>query len=123
MDPVTLVVTALAAGASAGMTETASAAVKDAYAGLKTALAERFRGRPAAEVALAEHETSPATWQAPLTQYVTEVGVDDQLRELAQRLLAAADRAGSDRRVQVTADTIQGQQIGDRNTQTNTFGS
>jgi hypothetical protein len=122
VDPVTLVVTALAAGASAGMTETASAAVQQAYAGLKTALAERFRGRPAAEVALAEHETSPQTWHAPLTQYVTEIGIDDQLRELAQRLLAAAERAGSDRRVQVTADTIQGQQIGDRNAQTNAYG-
>ena len=35
MDPITLIVTALAAGAALGVQDTASAMVKDAYAGLK----------------------------------------------------------------------------------------
>ena len=41
MDPVTLVVTAVALGASAGMTETASSVIKDAYTGLKRLLTQR----------------------------------------------------------------------------------
>jgi hypothetical protein len=41
VDPVTLVVTAVALGASVGVTETASAAIKDAYAGLKRLLSHR----------------------------------------------------------------------------------
>jgi Spy/CpxP family protein refolding chaperone len=41
VDSVTLVVTAVALGASAGLTETASSAVKDAYAGLKGLLNHR----------------------------------------------------------------------------------
>ena len=41
MDPVTLVVTAVALGASAGVTDTTSTAIKDAYAGLKRLLSRR----------------------------------------------------------------------------------
>ena len=35
MDPITLIVTALAAGAATGITDATSSAVKDAYTGLK----------------------------------------------------------------------------------------
>ena len=41
VDPITSVVTAVALGASAGLTDTATQAVKDAYSGLKTLLARR----------------------------------------------------------------------------------
>jgi hypothetical protein len=41
VDPVTLVVTAVALGASAGLTESASSAIEDAYAGLKRLLSHR----------------------------------------------------------------------------------
>jgi hypothetical protein len=41
LGPVTLVVTAVALGASAGLTDTASSAIKDAYAGLKGLLSHR----------------------------------------------------------------------------------
>jgi len=89
VDPVSMVLTALAAGAGAGVKETASAAVKDAYGALREALAERFRGKASAEVALVEHASSPQTWQAPLAQYVEEIGVDERLLQLAQGLLQA----------------------------------
>jgi hypothetical protein len=48
MDPITLIVTALAAGAALGVTDTASAMVKDAYAGLKALVRKRLGGRPGA---------------------------------------------------------------------------
>lgn len=41
MDPITLVVTALALGASAGLKDTATEVVKDAYAALKTLIGKR----------------------------------------------------------------------------------
>ena len=60
MDPVTLIVTALAAGAASALQDGTSAAVKDAYARLKALVTRRFAGRAKAELVLAEHEASPA---------------------------------------------------------------
>lgn len=45
MDPVTLIVTALAAGAASALQDGTSAAVKDAYARLKVLVTRRFAGR------------------------------------------------------------------------------
>jgi hypothetical protein len=66
MDPITLIVSALAAGAAVGAQDTVSAMVKDAYAGLKALARKRLGGRPGAELVLARHEQAPETWQAPL---------------------------------------------------------
>ena len=44
MDPVSMIVTALAAGASAALKPTAEQAVKDAYAALKKVITSRFAG-------------------------------------------------------------------------------
>ena len=74
MDPITLIVTALAAGAALGLTETASAAVKDAYASLNALVRKRFTGRPEAELVLTKHETAPEVWRAPLTAELGEAG-------------------------------------------------
>ncbi|HUZ39247.1 MAG TPA: hypothetical protein VMV17_23235 [Streptosporangiaceae bacterium] len=66
MDPVTLIVTALAAGSASGLAETASAAVKDAYASLKALVTKRFAGRPAGGTLLAKHADAPRLWAAQL---------------------------------------------------------
>ena len=88
MDPITLILTALAAGVQA----TAGEAVKDAYAGLKTLLQRKFAGKPVAEVALAEHEKKPDIWKAPLTQGLqeTEADQDQEIIAAAQRLIQLA---------------------------------
>ena len=46
MDPITLIVAALAAGAAVGLKDTTSSAVRDAYAGLKAMVTKRW-GCPA----------------------------------------------------------------------------
>ena len=102
MDPITLIVTALAAGAALGITDTASSAIKDAYAALKTLVRKRLGGRPDAELVLAKHEQAPQTWRAPLMAELDEAGA----------------RAG---KYAVDARGAQGVQIGDRNTQHNVF--
>lgn len=63
MDPVTLIVTALAAGAALGLKDTASGVVKDAYASLKTLAKKRLADRRDGELVLARHEEAPEMWQ------------------------------------------------------------
>ena len=121
LDPITLIVTALAAGAALGVTDTASTAVKDAYAGLKALVRKRFVGRPDAELVLTKHEKAPDTWQAPLR---AEAGADRDrdLVAAAEALMSLVDRPGT-RAGKYTVDArgAQGVQIGDRNRQDNVF--
>ncbi len=52
MDPISLILAALAAGASSAMAEAASDTVKDAYRALTTAVRKRFASHPRSEVVL-----------------------------------------------------------------------
>jgi hypothetical protein len=125
MDPVTLIVTALAAGAASALQDGASAAVKDAYGRLRAAVRKRLGGRPDADLVLARHEAAPQTWQAPLAAQLSEAraGDDAGLTADAQALMELLDAAGSqDGKYRVVVSGSQGVQVGDRNTQTNTFG-
>ena len=97
MDPITLIVTALAAGAAMGITDSTSSAVKDAYARLRALVKKRLAGRPDAEVVLARHEKAPKSWQGPLMAELTEVAADRD-RDLvvaAQALMNLVDSAGA----------------------------
>jgi len=124
MDPVTLIVTALATGAATGLTESASAAVKDAYARLTALARKRLADRPDAELVLARHETSPETWQAPLAAVLAEAGAehDTDLVAAAQAFMILADNSGA-RAGKYTVDTrgAYGVQVGDHNRQHNVF--
>jgi hypothetical protein len=125
MDPVTLIVTALAAGAALGLKDTASAAVTDAYEWLKALTAKRLAGRTDGELMLARHAEAPAAWEASLTAELAAAGADRD-RDLvgaAQALMKLADEAGFRRgKYSVYACDSQGIQIGDHNVQHNTFG-
>jgi hypothetical protein len=125
MDPITLIVAALAAGAAAGLKDTASSAVADAYASLKALVSKRVANRPSAELALVKHETAPEIWQAPLAAELTEAGAGDEpgLVAAAQTLMRLLDEAGT-RAGKYTVDVrgAHGVQVGDHNIQHNTFG-
>jgi hypothetical protein len=124
MDPITLIVTALAAGAALGVRDTASATVKDAYAGLKALVKKRLGGGPGAELVVAKHEQVPETWQAPLMAELAEAGADGDrdLITAAQELLALVDAArGRPGKYTVDVRGAAGVQIGDRNRQDNVF--
>ena len=125
MDPVTLVVAALAAGAASALQDGASSAVKDAYARLKALVQRRFADRPKGELVLAEHQAAPQTWQAPLAAELSAAGADGDadLVAAAQALMNLVDEAGARAgKYAVTVRDSQGVQVGDHNTQTNTFG-
>lgn len=89
MDPISLVIAALAAGAIAATQETAGTAVKDAYQGLKGLIKKKFAGEPKAEMVLEEHETDPETYAAPLKKKLTEAAIDQdgEIVKSAQSLL------------------------------------
>jgi hypothetical protein len=124
MDPVTLIVTALAAGAASALQDGTAQAVKDAYARLTVLAKRRFAGRPKAELVLAEHEAAPRTWQAPLAAELSAAGADDDpdLAAAAQDLMSLVDEVGArSGKYMVTVRDSEGVQVGDHNTQTNTF--
>ena len=76
MDPISLILGALAAGVTASLQETAGQAVKDAYAGLKALLIRKFENKPAANTALEEHEKHPEVWEKPLERALKETNAD-----------------------------------------------
>ncbi len=89
MDPITLVVTAVALGASAGLKDTAAAAVKDAYAGLKALLTRRK-----IDVTGVERKPESDTKKDSLREDLVDLdgtpdGIDEALLDAARRLLTA----------------------------------
>ena len=83
MDPVTLIVTALVAGAAAGAKDTATAAIKDAYAAFKSLIKKRFTGNAAGELALEKHEKSPEAWTPALKEEIASAKLDEDGEVLA----------------------------------------
>jgi hypothetical protein len=124
MDPVSLIVAALAAGAVAGAENTATQAVKDAYGGLKAIIRRLVSGRASAETALERHEAQPQAWEGALTAELAEAdaGADPDAVVAAQQVMRLLDEAGSRAgKYVVHIEGGQGVQVGDLNTQTNTF--
>jgi hypothetical protein len=124
VDPVSLIVAALAAGAVAGAQNTATDAVKDAYTGLKELVRRRLSGRMASEKALAQHDDSPLQAREALEAELVAVGAGDDAAvvDAAQRLMALLDPTGTQTgKYVVDLRGAQGVQVGDHNTQTNTF--
>jgi hypothetical protein len=75
---------------------------------------------------LARHEADPQIWQAPLAAELTqaEAGEDTRLAAATQALMELVDTAGArSGKYAVTIFGARGAQVGDQNTQTNTFGS
>jgi hypothetical protein len=124
MEPVTLIATALAAGAALGVKETASSAMKDAYAGLKALAKKRLGGQPGAELVLAKYEEAPEVYRTSLISELTEAGADRDvdLVAAAQALMKMVDAAGARAgKYNVDVRGSQGVQIGDHNRQDNVF--
>ena len=125
MDPVTLIVAALAAGAGAGAKGVASDAVKDSYQTLKKLVGRRLAGRESGEAALRGHQAAPETAGDALHAELVEVYRPDRDQDLvvgARRLmdlLGAEDLSAG--KYQVAVEGAQGVQVGDQNVQTNTF--
>jgi hypothetical protein len=120
---VDVVVSALAAGAAAGVKDTATAAVKDAYAGLLAALRRRFgHARTEQLTAMAqEHAEDPQAGHDRLTAVLAtaDLASDDDVVTAARAVLAQLDSAGTHAgKYTVDARDAKGVQIGDGNSMT-----
>ena len=97
MDPISLIVTALATGAAAAVKDTAGQAVKDVYSSLKAALTQKLGSSPVAQEVVERHEESPEIWEKPLAAELEKAGVanDAEVIRLAEELMAKHDPAGA----------------------------
>jgi len=96
MDPVSIIVMALATGAGAALKPTAEDAVKGAYAGIKALIGSRY-GR-VEEVDSLEKDPASQNRQGVLKEELqkAEVGKDEELLRRAQELLDAVQTRDPD---------------------------
>ena len=128
MDPITLIVTALSTGASAGAAEAlkndAREAVKASHAKLTRLAKKRLAGQPDGEVALEQHGTAPQRWESVLADELAKAGAasDTGLISAAEALMELADQAHTRTgKYNVTVKNSKGVLIGDGNIQVNRF--
>jgi hypothetical protein len=89
MEPVTTAILgAIAAGATAGLTDTAKKAIGDAYAGLKALLKRKFGGSSKVVEAVEKLEDDPesAGWKETVGKEAAKAGANQD-----QELIAAAE--------------------------------
>lgn len=114
-EAIEVVVAALAAGGVAGVKDTASAAVKDGYAGLLGVVRRRFGHSKADELAA----ISPDERLLADALAGVQITPDDELVTAAQTVLAHLDPVGTQTgKYLVDARGAKGVQIGDHNTMT-----
>jgi hypothetical protein len=126
VEPITVILTALASGAAAAK-ETAGDALKDAYRGLKALIQRKFADKPEAALVLAKHAEKPAVWEAPLKEALTAAAADRDAAILtaAQQLMALIDpqQAALGKYTVHIAGNVQGVVQGDHAQVTMSFGS
>jgi RIP homotypic interaction motif len=127
MDPLSLIVAALVAGASAGAKDVVAGGVKDAYQALRSLLTRKLGTHEAAtagispDALLEAHARDVDTWQGPLTAAIIAAGADrdEEVLAAAKALLERTDPEGSVHgKYTVDARGAQGVQIGDHGTMT-----
>jgi hypothetical protein len=124
MEPISLILAALLAGAAKGVGKTAAKAVEDAYNGLRDALKRRLADKPAAQDAVEQYAAAPEDWQGNLELHLRQAKADqDQaVLDAASSLLRLTDPAGaSTGKYNVNLAGAQGVQLGDHNRQSNVF--
>jgi RIP homotypic interaction motif len=122
MDPVTLIVTALAAGGASALQDDAKAVL----ARLRGLAGKRLSACPAGQVVLAQHEQAPDAYAKSLEYEFAQSGAaaDPELISVAAELMRLLDASGAAAagKYNVTVHGSSGVQVGDNNTQVNHFG-
>lgn len=126
MDPISIIVAAVVAGAAAALKDTAGQAVKDAYRGFVGLLKRRIREHTDAEAAVDKAEQDSETARIELERVLQAAGVtaDDEVVRAAQQVLALADPEGAKTgKYQVTITGSKGVVVGDHANVHMTFGA
>lgn len=124
LDPVTLILTALAAGPELAVKHGGPMSATGADNTLKALVQRKLTDCPDGELALTRYAQEPQVWGALLAQALEQAGAgsDGNLVEAAQVVMRLADTAGSDAgKYSVEIEGGQSVQVGDRNTQVNQF--
>jgi hypothetical protein len=128
MEPISLILAALVAGATGGALDTlkdeAKEKAKVLYDKVRGLARRRVAGNAVAETALAQYQANPDVWQAPLADELGKAGAanDAELLEAAKALLVLIDQTGAKSgKYNVTIKDSRGVQVGDHGFQINTF--
>lgn len=91
MDPITMIVLALAAGAAAGIKPTAEQAIKDAYAGVKALIQRKYA---AVDLTPLERKPESEAKRESVREDLTDTGAgeDQELLESVNELLVALEK-------------------------------
>ena len=122
MEPLTIILAVLAAGAS-GL---ADAAAQDLYDKLKLMVVKKFNGKPEAELALAKYQEKPEIWAEPLKAELIETKVvqDDEILRVAKELMKVVKpQQASVGKFNVQAKKIKGLAQGDNQEVQMNFGN
>lgn len=129
MDPVaTAIIVALSAGAIGGLTEASKTAITDAYTTLTSLLHKKFGGKSDVVQAVTQLEAKPESTsrQGTLQEELLTVNADhdQELLAAAQHVLALIQpqQAGVGKFTIQNNAPVQGQNVGDHNTNTQQFG-
>jgi len=99
MDPVSIVVAAFAAGAAAGVKDTAAEAIKDAYFGLKHLISQRY---PDVSTSGLERRPDSKAQQSALAESLTDAGAGEDNDVLAAATALVEAIVAHDRTVYAT---------------------
>lgn len=130
MDPISTVIAALTAGAVAAGKDTAQTAVKDAYEGLKTLIKHWFAAQGKKEdsdiIDKCDKKLDSKAFQELLREELASLKIEQepQIIQKSQELLKQTETQDSPTTSKYNAvfqGEVKGAQIGDGNTQTNTF--
>ncbi|MDJ0601578.1 MAG: hypothetical protein QNJ37_22375 [Crocosphaera sp.] len=126
MEPISLIMMALVAGATAAAKDTAGKAVKDAYEALKTLIKRKFDGDSLAQAMVDAKPEEIQQAEGLLKGKISDADVDkdEEIIKVAQELLKQAkpDESATGKFNVEFKGEVKGAQIGDRNVQQNKFG-
>jgi len=116
MDPISLILAALSAGAIAATKDIAGTAVKDAYQGLKTLIKKKFEGDVLGQAMVDAKAEEIKQAEGLLKDKITQAGVDQdqEIIKVAQDLLdKIKDQPGGQQIInQTQTNTMSGNTVG-----------
>ena len=116
MEPVSLIVTALTAGAVAAAKDTAEKGVKDTYQGLKTLIKRKFANDPLAQAMVEAKPEDIKKAEGLLKDKITKAGADQdqEIIKVAQDLLDQVKEQPGGQEIinQTQTNTVSGVTVG-----------
>lgn len=122
MEPISLILTALVAGATAAVKDTAGKAVKDSYDGLKALIKKKFEGDALAQAMVEAKPEEIKQAEVLLKSKITAVGIDkdEEILKAAEAVMKTEDPEGASTG-KYDFRGAKGVQVGDHNTMNSTF--